>query len=86
MRIFKVMGIVGLLLTFSSPVWSENYTIRDKNYQTEGYYRNGSVYDKNYRIKGYVREGRIYDSSWRYKGSIDRNNKGNGGRNSGRHK
>lgn len=54
------------------------YTIRDKNYQVEGYYRNGKIYDRNYKIQGYVDRDKIYDREYRVKGYLERDNRGGG--------
>jgi hypothetical protein len=86
MKVFKFISIVGLLLTFINPVCSADFTIRDKNYQTQGYIKDGKIYDKEYKIEGYIRNGKIYDREYHQKGYIDRNSNGSKGFGSGRHK
>jgi hypothetical protein len=86
MKLFKVIGAVGLILVFTIPAYSAEYTIRDRNYSTKGYVNNGKIYDRDYRIKGYVKDNKIYDRDYHQKGYIDRNNSRYGGHNSGRNK
>jgi hypothetical protein len=87
MKIFKVIGTVGLLLALTIPVWSAEYTVRDRNYRTEGHVNNGKIYDRDYRIKGYVtKDGTIRDRDYNVRGFVDRNNSERSGHSSGRHK
>jgi len=75
-----------LLVVLAVPVFAEDYTIRDKYYNTTGYVKDGKIYDKNYKVDGYIKDGKIYDKYYNQKGYIDRNNRGYGNHNSRRHK
>jgi hypothetical protein len=78
MKILKILGIASLLISLTSPVWSdgnENYTIRDKNYVTQGYVRNGKIYNRDYKIEGYVNHGKVYDRDYNVKGYYSHNGK-----------
>jgi hypothetical protein len=87
MKTIKVTRIVTLLMILTTPTLAENYTIRDKNYTTQGYVKDGKIYDRNYKIEGYVtKDGAIRDRDYNVKGYVDRNNKGYGGHNSGHRK
>ena len=87
MKIFKVIGIAGLLLTLAIPVYSADYTIRDKNYRINSYVKDGKIYDKNYKIEGYItKDGAIRDRDYRINSYVNRNNSGKNGHGSGRHK
>lgn len=74
-------GLFAILILFPSITQArekgENYTIRDKNYRVDGYYRNGKIYDKDYKIQGYVTGDKIRDKDYRVKGYLEKDNRGN---------
>ena len=76
----KTLPLILLLCLLSSPAWSKdhnNYVIRDRNYVTQGYVKDGKIYDKNYRLEGYVSpNGTIRDRNYKTEGYIDRNGSG----------
>jgi hypothetical protein len=86
MNIFKIINIVSFLLAFTIPTWAGDYTIRDKNYLTQGYIHDGKIYDKKYRIEGYIQNNKVYDKNYNLKGYVDKEYKGYGGHNSNRRK
>lgn len=56
-------------------VEGQDYTIRDKNYSTKGYVRDGKIYDKNYRLDGYIKDNKVYDREYRLKYYLDKPSK-----------
>ena len=76
----KTLFLILLLCLLASPAWPRdhnNYVIRDKNYRTEGYVKDGKIYDRNYRLEGYISpNGVVRDKDYRTKGYLDKNETG----------
>jgi hypothetical protein len=79
----KLIVVALLTLTIAAPGFArekeggqgQNYTIRDRNYVTKGYVRDGKIYDKNYRIEGYIKDNKVYDRNYKVKGYLEPNQK-----------
>ena len=76
----KTLFLILLLCLLASPVWPRdhnNYVIRDKNYVTRGYVKDGKIYDRNYHLEGYVSpNGTVRNKSYETKGYLDKNGSG----------
>ena len=78
MKIFRIVSLVLLLGTLAVPTIAQDnsqgnpntlYTIRNKDYKVEGYYKDGVLRDKNYHVTGYVRpDGAIRDRNYKVQG------------------
>lgn len=64
--------ICGIMMSFfilqSAMAYEKPITIYDKDWQKDGYVRQGTIYDKDWQKKGYIRKGIIYDKDWQKKG------------------
>ena len=73
----KTLFLLLLLCLLANFAWSrdhDNYVIRDKNYVTQGYVKDGKIFDRDYRIKGYIdHSGVVRDRDYKTKGYIDKN-------------
>jgi hypothetical protein len=57
----------------------ENFVIRDKDYQVQGYIRDGRILDREYQTKGYIgKDGTVRDREYRPEGYLRRNDRKSG--------
>lgn len=82
MRKKIALGLILAALISTAAIAGEkgaDYTIRDKNYVTKGYVKNGKIYDRDYHLEGYISRDKVYDRNYRKEGYLDRGNRGRGG-------